>query len=57
MIRKIFPQFFSKLSSCEAIIVHENRSFHEIEFDSRDIQYPKETLFVCIIGEKTNGHH
>ena len=57
MIRKIFPQFFSKLSSCETIIVHENRSFHEIEFDSRDIQYPKDTLFVCIIGEKTNGHH
>lgn len=56
MIHQIFAEEVHKKLGFEAFISISKQSFDTIEFDSRDITHPEKTLFLCLKGQKSDGH-
>jgi Alr-MurF fusion protein len=56
VISKIFAAQLQNINSLSLHFGVTDTGFELIEFDSRDISVPTETLFVCLVGQKTNGH-
>ena len=56
MIQQLFPKYIQDLSEITAFIAFPKASFYLLEFDSRDVSDYKNTLFVCLKGQKSDGH-
>lgn len=57
MTGPIFPRELEKINSLACSIHLENHSFNRLEFDSRSITNPEDTLFICLKGQNKDGHH
>lgn len=56
MIHQLFPKEIQNLADIKSSIKFETHVIGNIEFDSRDINDYSQSLFVCIVGQKTDGH-
>lgn len=56
MIHQLFPKDIRNLSNTESSVFYADQGIQYIEFDSRDVNNTPQTLFVCVVGQKVDGH-
>lgn len=56
MTSQIFPEELDKINKITPFIHFPNHGFERVEFDSRSITNPSDTLFICLKGINKDGH-